>query len=363
MRPARCIAAALLVGAALGVVRAHEEHALASPALLVLLSEADSALVRGESEVARSAYERAAALQHSADIEVGWVRAQMQAGDYRRALAFAAHTAGAHPDDSEGAALYAWLLFLGGQEAVARQTLERALQRLPQDALLIDTRSRLQASPASDTTPWPFTPPALGDRVAASARGIGNALLLADAQHALVPLSLLRGSGSLWVRNGLGRSARAELLQRDEAQGLAVLRLARPLDAPIALALAPREAFSGSPGFVVGFAAPAGAQPAWPQLSTGFLGRPAADAQTRRLGIEVPSGSAGAPVFDNAGRLVGLVLPAEANRPPGLSGVAALRGWVTAAAAAAAPAEPATLPLDALYEQALRSSLQLLHAD
>ena len=360
MRPTRWRAAALLALASASNVQAHEA-ASASPAVRALLVQAESALARGDAQVARSAFEQAAALEHTADIETGWVRAQMQAGEYRRALAFAAHTAGAHPNDAEGGALYAWLLFLGGQEAVAQQVLARAAQRLPQDALLAETRERLSAVMAhsAPNRPWPYRPEALGDRHATHARVTGSALLLGDASHALVPLSLLEGSGTLWVRNGLGRSTRAEVLRRDEASGFGVLRLAQPLDAPAPLALAPREAFPGSPGFVVGYTVDTTAQPAWPRLSAGFLGMPAPDAGVRRLGIDVPNGSTGAPVFDNLGRLVGIVLPATTDRQHRLSSVASLRGVM------AALPEPVsgTQPLDELYENALRSSLQLIRAD
>lgn len=360
MRLTRWRAAALFALAAASNVQAHEGPN-ASPAVRALLVQAESALARGDAEVARTAFEQAAALEHTADIETGWVRAQMQAGEYRRALAFASHTAGAHPNDAEGAALYAWLLFLGGQEAVAQQVLTRATQRLPQDALLAETRERLSPAfvPGTPNHPWPYRPEALGDTIAPHARVAGSALLLPDATHALAPLSLLEGGGTLWVRNGLGRSTRAEVLRRDEASGFGVLRLAQPLDAPAALALAPREAFPGSPGFVVGYTVDTAAQPAWPRLSAGFLGMPAPDAGARRLGIDVPNGSAGAPVFDNLGRLVGIVLPATADRQHRLSSVASLRGVM------AAQPEPAsgTRPLDELYEQALRSSLQLIRAD
>ena len=58
---------------------------------------------------------------HAPDTEAAQVRAHMQAGDYRRALAFGAHAASAHRRDwPAGTALYAWLLQAGGQAAAAR---------------------------------------------------------------------------------------------------------------------------------------------------------------------------------------------------------------------------------------------------
>lgn len=362
-------AAALLAGAALGSACAHEpavaQAKVEPPGLRALIVRAESALQAGESDAARLAFEQAAALQHDADIEIGWVRAQMQAGEYRRALAFAAHIAGAHPHESQGAALYAWLLHLGGQDKAAHTTLARGLQRLPGDALLSGVEQRLapytaDVAAASDT-PWPFVPQWLGEPVPAQARSAGNAVLLPDARHALVPLSLIEGSRTLWLRNGLGRTTRAELLSSDAASGLAVLQLAAPLDAPAALTLAPREPFAGSPGWVVGYRADAQARAAWPKLSPGFLGMPAPGAMQRRLGIEVPVGSAGSPVFDVSGRLAGIVLPAGADGQPRLGSAAALSAVAMLEPAGAAAPPP--MPLDQLYERALRSSLQLIRGD
>lgn len=359
----RCGVLGALLASAAGAVCA--QAVAEPPGLNSLLVRGESALKAGDSIAARGAFEQAAALRHTADIEIGWVRAQMQAGEYRRALAFAAHIAGAHPRDGQGAALYAWLLFLGGQEAVARDTLARALQRLPGDVRLSGVATWLAAESAASPValhdaPF-FAPQPLGDSVPGQARAAGNAVLLPDARHALVPLALLEGGGTLWLRNGLGRATRAELLRSDAASGLAVLQLAAPLDAPAALSLAPREPFPGSPGLVVGYRAEADALPAWPKLSTGFLGMPMPEAMQRRLGIEVPVGSAGSPVFDASGRLAGIVLPAGADGQPRLGSAAGLSAVAMPEPTGAAA--PAPMPFDQIYERALRSSLQLIRGD
>ena len=75
-----------------------------------LLDAAEAALARGDTEAALAGFERAAGMLHAPDTEMGLVRSQMQAGQYRRALAFAAHTAGAHLEAPAASALYAWLL-------------------------------------------------------------------------------------------------------------------------------------------------------------------------------------------------------------------------------------------------------------
>jgi len=68
------------------------------------------------------------------------VRSQMQMGEYRRALAFASHTAGAHLEAPAAAALYAWLLRAGGQHAYATLVLEAAFQHNAADPVLVATR-------------------------------------------------------------------------------------------------------------------------------------------------------------------------------------------------------------------------------
>lgn len=328
---------------------AHE--APARPEVSALLQRADAALAAGQAEEAQATYEQAAALQHAAHIEVGWVRARMQAGGYRQALAFAAHAAGAHPDEAEGALLYAHLLSAGGQSAAAQEVLTRARRRLPGEARL---PSGLTACPSHGGvgTQAELHPMPLGEPLPAGAVVAGSALLLGDARHALVPLVLVEGDAPLWVRNGLGRSQRAQVLSRDTEAGTALLQLAAPLDAPAALSRAPREAFPGSPGFVAGYRSDAHALPAWPQLCIGFLGHPPREGGPRRLGIGVEDGSVGAPVFDNAGRLVGLV------GPPDAAGATLLPARVLAGFAPTADAGP--LPVDELYERSLRSSLQLI---
>ena len=61
------------------------------------------------SGVARRSAAHAAAMQHAGAIETGLVRAALQAGDYRQALALCAHTAGAHADEPAAGALHRWL--------------------------------------------------------------------------------------------------------------------------------------------------------------------------------------------------------------------------------------------------------------
>ncbi len=85
------------------------------------LARGEEALARGDVQHALAAFDRAESMRHAADTEMSLVRAHMQAGEYRRALAFAAHMAGAHRDVSASAVLYARLLTIGGQGVAARR--------------------------------------------------------------------------------------------------------------------------------------------------------------------------------------------------------------------------------------------------
>ena len=327
-------------------------HEAVRPELATLLQRADTALAAGRADEAQAAYEQAAALRHAARIEVGWVRARMQAGGYRQAIAFAAHVAGAHPDEPEGALLYARLLGLGGQAAAAQDVIARARQRLPAEPMLQVPVTSCPAQ-ARETSSVPLQPPPLGAAVPAGAAVVGSAVLLDDARQALAPLALVDGDGPLWVRNGLGRAQSATVVSRDAEAGTALLQLAAPLDAPGTLARAPREAFPGSPAFVAGYRADTEARPAWPQLCPGFLGSPARDGSGRALGVRVEDGSVGAPVFDGAGRLVGLVAPAGRT-----GSVTLLPARQLVAFEPSSDASP--LAIDELYERSLRRSLQLI---
>jgi hypothetical protein len=72
-----------------------------------LLKIGEKALAGLDIERAYQYFERASLMQHAADAEMGLVRTAMQQGAYRRALAFAAHVAGAHLDSPKPAPLRA----------------------------------------------------------------------------------------------------------------------------------------------------------------------------------------------------------------------------------------------------------------
>jgi hypothetical protein len=162
------------------------------------------------------------------------------------------------------------------------------------------------------------------------------------------------------VRDGLGRTTEAVARRGDRTlteRGLVLLTLRSPLPVEASRQGAGPAPFAGSPGYAVAFAA--GAAPAWPQLTQGFLGSLVGQAEVRRLGFDAPAGS---PVLDRRGALVGVVVAAldgQATWVP-LSGLP-LAPSATAAAAAtsAAPATGLVAP-DEIYESGMRRALQVL---
>ena len=326
-----------------------------------LLAEGETRLQAGDVDAARRALEQAALASHAADVELAQLRTMMQAGEYRKALAFAAHVAGAHLDAAEGAVLYAWLLKLGGQHGVAKQVLDTATRRLPNDPMLgrvpgwwgVPDSAAMTAAPA-----W-LAPYSVGGAVPADAQVAGSALLLPGGRHAIAALADADNDRRVWLRNGLGRTSAAEPVRRDPATSLVLLRLVDPLEAPLAWSRAAREAFAGSAAYVVGFAPDASARAAWPQLSIGVLGAGVAGSDARWLGTDVPRGTVGAPVIDQAGRVVGIsVRPGSdgRSRMAGIGALEALAGPLPLADSGSLP----RLGLDEIYEQAMRTALQVL---
>ncbi|MBX3606423.1 MAG: trypsin-like peptidase domain-containing protein, partial [Piscinibacter sp.] len=333
----------------------------ADPALVALLDRGEAALRAGDGAAAQRAYEQAVALRHATDVELGWLRAQLQSGEYRRALAFAAHVAGAHRDAAPGAALYAWLLERGAQSAIARTQLAAAQRRWPDDPALQWMARRLGA-PGSAQADEPAPPLRLGpypsgDTVPRGARTVASALRI-DDRHALLPLASLAGASEGWLRDGLGRARAAVVERREETLGIAVLRVQTPWEAVGALQLAPRDAFAGSPAFALGYEAGPD-MPLWPAMSAGLLGRPLPGGSLQRLGVELAA-SAGGPVFDHAARLVGMTLPTGSDaRAVHLLPLSALRELLPSETPAAA-AEVARVAPDAVYEAALGVTLQFV---
>lgn len=345
-----------------------------------LLKAAEQALMRGETSSAILGFDRAAMMLHAADTEMGLVRAWMQAGDYRRALAFCAHTAGAHRDSPAASALYAWLLRVGGQGAFSQQLLHETLARSPDDKVATETRRAL-AAPSPRATgsllelPHRMAPQTLmlDDQLPFpdGAQVVDSGVLLDGGLRALVPVSGVTGAQRVWVRNGLGQTTEAVIEPLPETHrmlGLTSLRLLSPLDAG-EVQLAPHDPFAGSPGFAMAYAATpdaaADATPAWPWLHQGFLGAFSGQTGMRKLGIPLPVGARGGPVFDAAGRLAGMALRGGGDQHL-MVPVSLFRDVLKQPSNSSEPLSPpggsagTRMPLDEGYERALKVSLQVI---
>ncbi len=331
------------------------------------LESGEQALSRLRIDDALDAFEKAAASRHSVDAEVSLVRAYMQRGDYRRALTFASHTAGAHREQPEGAAAYAWLLHVGGQRAVAQRVLAEAMVRSPGQPVLDAMRGALSRdrieTPLLREPPMrlaPYVGP--GEPVPDAAQVVASGLLLAGGQRAIVPSAAMRHGSRLRVCNGLGRQSVAHVERELAAEGLLVLRLEAPM-AVATIDVAPADPFPGSPAHTVEYTS--GGRPIanWPLLRSGFVGRAAGEdvATGRELGIELPPGPRGGPVFDGSARLVGVALAGRPGSPDRLLVMSRLRPVIEPPRGDAGQSVAARRAgLDEVYELALGVTLQVI---
>jgi tetratricopeptide (TPR) repeat protein len=347
---------------------------------LALLARGEALMAAGELDAAQATFDSAALMLHAADTEIALVRCYMQRGEYQRAISFGAHAAGAHRDVSEGAVLYAWLLQVGGQGAFAQRLLDEALQLRPGDALLDQARAALRQQPLSAGLlpptslmpglpglpvrlgPLPLgdaTPMAIALRVVATATWLGAGGLVLAPLSALNALNTATDPTTLWLRDGLGRTATATLKQRWPDLGLALLAAPGLADAP-GPAWAARDAFPGSPAYTVEHVAAAEAAPAWPQLRQGFLGGLRPDG-SRALGLDLPRGPRGGPVFDLQGRIVGLAL-AHDDGTDRLLPLSLLRSHLDLPGPTSNAGPAPRLAMAAVYEMALPLALQVISA-
>lgn len=281
-----------------------------------LLEEGEALPVSGDAAAALEVFQRAALQMHTPEIESSIVRAQMQSGRYRQALAVAAHAALAHRHYSGGVALYAWTLAIGGQPIAAERLLTQAVQAAPGDLVLRLTQEQLRQ-------PWPrlpeplLMPPLRGapyaygpGRANARAQVVGAAMLVDGGHAALLPSATAGSHERVWLRSGLGPTVEARITTRFEDVSLARADLASP----------------------------------------------------RALGIALRAGPRGAPVFDRNGHLCGMSMPGEDGVDRMLPFAALpVRVGAIASGRVAVPGV-ATGPLDAVYESALYQALQVISA-
>ena len=160
-----------------------------------LLAKAEVQLQSGRAQAALNLFELAAALVHSPDAEIGIVRALMQLGQFRTALSFIAHTAGAHKQTVAGTILYAWLLGQGGQLEQATAILANARSEFVDiaDLTALETVAALlkNSNPAADlsllSAPLRLAPYAHGAAIVGTPELLSSAVLLDEGRAALCP--------------------------------------------------------------------------------------------------------------------------------------------------------------------------------
>ena len=359
-----CIAAAIGLVVASSSIQASDDRR-------AVLESAEIDLAGGDAAAAAAGFERAGAMAHTADAEMGAVRAMLQQGEYRRALAFCAHVAGAHLDAPEAAVLYAWLLRVGGHWRESEGVLAAATRRSPAHPVVQQAARALSmplpaASGALLDTPHRLAPAASD---IAAGRVVSSGVLFDDGSRALIPaLATALAPGSrLWVRNGLGQAREAMI---DGAASpsdgrVLILRLAEPLPSDRMGSSDGRAPFAGSPAFVAEYAEGDSQAPAWPWLRSGFLGSPQRDGKSSRLGVEVAAQRLGGPVFDASGQVAGIALRAvdgQAQLLPTSNWprFATTKTATTAAAVETSAAGRPPLAGDEIYERALRRALQVI---
>ncbi|MFN0160446.1 MAG: hypothetical protein ACKVQQ_04400 [Burkholderiales bacterium] len=320
-----------------------------------VLALAEAALASGAAAEARDHFERATAILHALDAEMGMVRALMQSGEYRRALALAAHASGAHPELGAGAALYAWLLHLGGQGSIARDILEGAAARPNADPWVSATRNLMRHT-GSAVPPILLRPPARFAPYSPADDGQPrrriSAGLRVGANTVLAPAAGLEYSTGVTLRDQAGNLMRAHVERIAAGTGIALLRAPESENCAVPRVV-PTRAHPGSPALSVGF--DAGPDLRWPRLALGFLGRPA--------GLPpYPAAPAsgllpGAGVWNQAGALVGFAV-AGAGPAPLLVPADVLLSLGIALPTAEVPAGPRAL--DEIYEAAWRCTVEVL---
>ena len=336
---------------------------------LAFLRDAERSLASGAVERANTALDAAAEMAHSADTELLQVRALLQAGHYRQAASLAAHADGDHRDDPTAAALYAWLLAIGGQEQIGRRRLDEALAGAGTDPIALAVQ-RLFAEPGAGMPPSLMQPPHRFAPYAVMEAGVSPpssavvaalGVLWEQGSFALVPVDAVQQASHLWVRNGLGQTVPARGKRALPGLPLILLELSTPLpdgDASPVLT----DPLAGSPACAAAYPTVADAAPAWPSLHHGFFGGVTLSSNERRLGIALPPGPRGGPVFDKAGHLAGVAIAQDAGGDMlvTIPQIRAALGATPVAAPSSLPQSNAMASFDEEYERAMRVALQVI---
>ena len=341
------------------------------------IAQAKSALTIGNSQQAAELYEKAAALGEAPEAEIGLVRAYLQAGEFRKAIAFANLVAAEHPDISETAALLAYLEDLEGQTpaAIAKITAElnqqpddvaltaayaeillnhmatpqaiqlldtwmarnpanadinrlraraalitgdqKAVQSWREQTLILEEKTK-QSTDVKPTTHWPSHPLAAFSIDQHMAFKSGNGLVVDEGRKILTTAPLVTGAtDSLLVRNGLGKIAKAHLEKIFADQGLALLRLETPYPKNWSITLQNPVLNNVRFCFVFCFPLTDSLETLYPIIIPSVVVR--ADVgvgQLMQISSSLAEDKGGSPVFDNTGRLIALTIAKQNLQHP-----------------------------------------------
>jgi hypothetical protein len=267
-----------------------------------LLRSAEASLAKLDGATALNLFEKAAAIVHDSDVEVGIVRAHMQAGQFQRALSFCAHASGAHLDEPAPALLYAHLLKISGQTAYAEK-------------LTGEYRTRFGGA-TSKHAPVKLAPYFDAAGLPANAKMFSSGLCLPDGKHVAIPAaSLASVKQKFWVRSSYGLLSEAVLESVVDKTGLAILKLKRPvtLENVAPLVINAKPAFPGSVAFGLTFKQQLPLS--WPLLWSVFMGNPIQSDPSRRQ-LDTPDHMPppmGATVFDQTGAAIGMMAPSKSK--------------------------------------------------
>ncbi|MFA5982579.1 MAG: tetratricopeptide repeat protein [Methylococcaceae bacterium] len=170
------------------ITLAYADASNTDQAIHNLVLQAQSAMKKGKPQKAAEFFEQAVGLGENASAEIGLVRAYLQAGEFRKTIAFGSLVAAEHTDISETIALLAYLEDREGQTAQALAKLKQALKAQPSDValigayteILIDRTAIPQASQLLDD--WIASNPPQGDIYRLRARAALAANLPTDVQ-------------------------------------------------------------------------------------------------------------------------------------------------------------------------------------
>jgi Tfp pilus assembly protein PilF len=311
-----------------------------------LLVKADTALREGKPELAHDLYVQAEGQsEQSPEADIGQVRADLLAGEFRRASAFALLVSGEHADSPEALAIGAFLEERAGQTDRAIDFLRKALSKDPDAVPLVGAlseilldRGRYQEavelldgwirghSPQPDVDALRLRAERVSMQtsniVAGTQPGMGhwpapyferfpdvkgktvNGYVIDDGSRVVtLAEAVAHVGGPIYVRNGLGRLRKATFEKVDN--GLATLRLEKPYEGSSSV-LPVAAAVPGRPASIVGFGIVDPREAIWPALTSGLLIRPRGEGPLR-VSADIPASIAGSPVFDPQGCLVGVI--------------------------------------------------------